>query len=620
MDLKEIKNPEFLKSMNIRELQELADEIRAFLIHSLSKTGGHLASNLGVVELTIALHYVFDSPKDKIFFDVGHQSYTHKILTGRAKDFDKLRQYKGLSGFEKRSESEHDVWEAGHSSTSLSAALGMAVARDLNHENYDIIPVIGDGAISSGMAFEALNEIGSEQRNMIIVFNDNNMSISRNVGALTSAFSKLRSSRGYTNMKRNMKRNLNTTPLGKNVYSGLKSMRDAIKNSVIDKGIFGEFNLDYIGPIDGHNLHDLIQVFNAVKGHDGPIVVHVLTKKGKGYEPCEDDREGRWHGVGPFNVETGKPLHEIPEGYASWAYVMSETVRKMAEGNPDIVALTPAMMYGSCLGKFFAEFPDRSFDTGIAEEHAATFAAGLAISGKRPYFAVYSSFMQRCYDQINHDICRMDLPVVFGIDHAGLVGPDGETHHGIYDIGLLCAIPNMILSQPKDAKEAEDLLFTAFHQKHPFGIRYPKGIVKYDPDYQPEEIPVGTWEIVYDDPESKVIVLTYGESVHTVTDKIKVNHIPATVVNCRFFKPLDTEMIRKLADRHLPMISYEGDVLINGLGAQILDYCNSENIEISLRRLGIPDQYIGQGSERLLRKEIHIDLNSLMDEIEKDIR
>lgn len=614
MDLTDIKNPKFLKSLNVREMEELSAEIRHFLIENISKTGGHLASNLGVVELTIALHYVFNSPTDKIFFDVGHQSYTHKILTGRAGDFHLLRQYEGLSGFEKRKESEHDVWEAGHSSTSLSAALGMAVARDLHHEHYQIIPVIGDGALSSGMSLEALNEIGSEKKNMIIVFNDNNMSISKNVGALTSGFSRLRSSTSYTKLKNSMKKNLRTSNFGEAVYSGLKSIKDSIKANVIDSGIFKEFNLDYIGPIDGHNLHDLIQVFEAVKDHEGPIVVHVITQKGKGYLPCEVDKEGKWHGVGPFNVKTGKSLHEIPEGYCAWAESASDTVRKLAEKDKNIVAITPAMVTGSYMQKFFAEFPDRSFDTGIAEEHAATLAAGMAISGLRPYFVVYSSFLQRCYDQINHDICRMDLPVVIGIDHAGLVGPDGETHHGIYDIGLLSPLPNMILSQPKDAEEMQDLIYTAFQQAHPFAIRFSKGTVKSAASMTGKELPIGSWVKYNDDSANQAAILTYGEDVDRVLDKVIVNHLPITVINCRFFKPLDEEMLSELSRRHMKCIIYEMDMKAGGLAEHILGFMNDREMPLSIKVFGIPDEYIQQGSERLLRRDLKIDLNTLMEE------
>ena len=618
MDLYSIKNPEFLKSMSEKELESLSHEIRNFLIENISKTGGHLASNLGVVELTVALHYVFDSPRDRIFFDVGHQSYVHKILTGRADQFPTLRHYHGLSGFQKRKESIHDVWEAGHSSTSLSAALGMAVARDLSHENFHVIPVIGDGALSSGMALEALNEIGSERKNMIIVFNDNKMSISRNVGGLTSGFSRLRSSKSYTKIKAGMKKNLRSNSFGSTIYTALKTFKDTVRNAVIDGGVFEEFNVDYIGPVDGHNLHDLIQVFSAAAEHEGPIVVHVITQKGRGYAPCESDREGKWHGVGPFDIATGKPLSSIPEGYAAYSQFIADQVEHLADENENIIAITPAMMTGSSLQKFFAKYPTRSFDCGIAEEHAATFAAGLAISGKRPFLAIYSSFLQRAYDQINHDICRMDLPVVIGIDHAGLVGDDGETHHGVFDIGILRPLPNMIIAQPKDASEARDLIRTAFSQKHPFAIRFPKGTVAVNRMREEEDIRIGTWTKHNDHPDNKVCILTYGDLVDTVLEKVRVNNLPVTVVNCRFFKPLDTSMIEELAESGMKLIVYESDMKAGGLASAILEYACDEQIQIHLKRFGIDDEYISQGSLNLLRKDIHIDLPSVLREALKE--
>ena len=614
MNLNDIKNPEFLKSMSEKELVSLCAEVRKFLIDNISKTGGHLASNLGVVELTIALHYVFESPKDKIIFDVGHQSYTHKILTGRAKMFPTLRHYKGLSGFQKRCESEHDVWEAGHSSTSLSAALGMAIARDLNHENYQVIPVIGDGALSSGIALEALNEIGSERKNMIIVFNDNKMSISRNVGGLTSGFSRLRSSKSYTKIKAGMKKNLRTNSFGDSVYTALKTFKDTIRNAVIDGGVFEEFNVDYLGPVDGHNMHDLIQVFQAAAMHDGPIVVHVITQKGRGYEPCEKDREGKWHGVSPFDVATGKPLASIPEGFALWSGFIADEVERMAAENENIVAITPAMMYGSSLQKFFATYPTRSFDCGIAEEHAATFAAGLAISGKRPFLDIYSSFLQRAYDEINHDICRMDLPVVIGIDHAGLVGDDGETHHGVFDVGILRPLPNLIIAQPKDACEARDLLHLAFAQDHPFALRFPKGAVRTDQKREPEPIECGTWTVYNEKPDNTVYLLTYGDLVDPVIEKVQVNNLPITVVNCRFFKPLDTKMIEKIASSGKKVVVYESDMKAGGLASAILEYANDARMPLFIKRFGIGDVYISQGSQKQLRKEIHIDLSSVIEE------
>ncbi len=614
MNLNDIQDPSFLKELSISELNELASDIRLFLIESIAKTGGHLASNLGVVELTIALHYVFNSPIDKIFFDVGHQSYTHKILTGRAKDFPKLRQYRGLSGFEKRSESVHDVWEAGHSSTTLSAALGMAVSRDLKHENYNIVPVIGDGALGSGMALEALNCIGSEKRNMIIIFNDNNMSISKNVGALSKSFSKLRSGKGYNDLKKNMKSILNKNDVGKHVLEGMKYMKDSVKESVVDSGIFGEFNLEYMGPVDGHNISDLIQILNVAKEHEGPVVVHVITKKGKGYLPCEKDREGTWHGVGPFNIETGKQIKETAVGYTSWSKVASEAVVELAAKNKKIVCLTPAMINGSKLENFFSKYPERSFDCGIAEEHAVTFSAGLAISGSRPFLSIYSSFMQRAYDQINHDVCRMDLPVVFGIDRSGLVGEDGDTHHGVFDIGLLRPLPHMILAEPKDAKEARDLFYTAFSQEHPFAIRYPRGDTKESKDSM-NLIPIGKWVTYCDNPSNQVAILSYGPDVDKIISKVTNNELPVTVINCRFLKPFDTELLDELASRNIPLVIYETDMLTGGLGSGILEYYNDNKKQVNITRIGIKDNYVNQGSIKLLREQEHIDLNTLFDKV-----
>ena len=497
MDIKLIKNPKFLKEASVKECQVLGEQIREFLINSISKTGGHLASNLGVVELTIALHKAFNSPVDKIFFDVGHQCYTHKILTGRANEFNKLRQYNGLSGYQKFEESEHDVWEAGHSSTSLSAALGMAIARDLNNEKYHVVPIIGDGALGSGMALEALNNIGSEKRNMIIVFNDNNMSISNNVGAMTKGFARLRTEKRYNSLKQEMKTALNKTDVGKNVLNGLRGIRNIVKEQVVDAGIFGEFDIDYLGPVDGHNIRDLINAFEVAKNHEGPIVIHVLTKKGKGYKFCEEDSVGKWHGVGPFNIATGKPLVGNEGKLISWSQVISDALYELAKEDEDILVLTPAMIAGSKLEKFFAKYPERSFDCGIAEEHAVTLSAALALSNKKPFLSIYSSFLQRGYDQLNHDVCRMNLPVVFGIDRAGIVGEDGDTHHGVFDISFMRSLPNIIMSQPKDAKEANNLLYTAFNQKQPFSIRIPRGSTESNND-KFEKIEIGSWSIFND--------------------------------------------------------------------------------------------------------------------------
>ena len=620
MDLNKISGPEFLKNMSIKQLNDLSFDIRKFLIESVSKTGGHLSSNLGVVELSVALHRVFDSPKDKIFFDVGHQCYVHKILTGRAKDFPTLRQYKGLSGFQKRCESKHDVWEAGHSSTSLSAALGMAVARDLNNQNYSVVPVIGDGSMGSGMSLEALNQIGAEKRNMVIIFNDNNMSISQNVGALTDGFSKLRSSRPYNSLKTDLKTSLDKNVVGKTVLNTLINVKDTIKSSVVDAGIFGEFNLEYLGPVDGHDMKSLIQILQVAKKHNGPVVVHVLTKKGKGYPYCEEDSDGKWHGVSAFNVATGVVNSSLPENHLSWSQVFSETLIDFAKTNQDICAITPAMITGSKLEKFFALNPTRSFDCGIAEEHAATFSASLALSGKRPYFCVYSSFLQRCYDQINHDICRMDLPVVIGIDRCGLVGEDGPTHHGVFDISILNSIPNLIIAQPKDAKEAQNLLYTAFNQKHPFALRFPRGTVPYSKNIQMENIAIGSWTMFNANANSKCVVITYGTDVDKVLSKVVTNQLDVIVVNARYFKPLDTDLINKIISMKLQIITYESDMLKGGLSSSILEYINDQNLNVKIHRIGIKDEYVTYGSMNQIRKEAKIDINYLIDVINTVIK
>ncbi len=618
MDLINIKEPNDIKHLNISELNTLANDIRSFIIDSVSKTGGHLASNLGVVELTIALHYVFNSPKDKIFFDVGHQCYTHKILTGRAKDFSTLRQYNGLSGFQKRNESIHDVWEAGHSSTALSAALGMSISRDLNNENYEVIPVVGDGAMASGMSLEALNQIGTSQSKMIIIFNDNNMSISKNVGALNNGFSRLRTSKTYTGIKSGMRKNLINNNVGQTIYTGLKTVKDSFKNIVIDGGIFEEFNIDYIGPIDGHNIKELIRVLNVAKEHDGPIVVHIATKKGKGYKPCENDREGKWHGVGSFDISTGQIKKSIPENHISYAKLVNDTLIDLAIKDEDIVAITPAMIQGSELNSFFAKFPKRSFDCGIAEEHATTFAAGLAINGKKPFLCIYSSFLQRAYDQINHDICRMDLPVVIGIDHAGLVGEDGETHHGVFDLGILLPLPNMIIAQPKDANETRNLLYTAFKQNHPFAIRYPKTIIKNNIGNY-EELPIGSWELLNDKVDNKAYLLTYGDDVNILLEKIVNNNLPITIVNCRYFKPLDSSILNNIISANKNIYLVEGDMSQGGLSSIILKYLNDNNINKNIRIFGLNNLYIKQGSIRQLRKELGIDSTNVLDTIMKEL-
>ncbi|MDH6366360.1 MULTISPECIES: 1-deoxy-D-xylulose-5-phosphate synthase [unclassified Breznakia] len=616
MNVLDIKQPSDIKVLSIPELEKLAKDIRSFLVESIAQTGGHLSSNLGIVELTLAMHYVFQSPSDKFIYDVGHQSYIHKILTGRAKEFSKLRQYQGISGFQKRKESEHDSWEAGHSSTALSAALGFAVARDLNKEDYQVLPVVGDGSLASGMSFEALNEIGSEKRKMVIVFNDNEMSISKNVGAMSQTFTKLRSSKRYTGFKHGLQEFLSSNSAGQNVLEGLRDLKNNIKHTVVDASFFDDFGLDYIGPIDGHNLHELIRVFEVVKKHDGPIVVHVITQKGKGYLPAQLDDTGAWHGVGKFDVASGKMLSTKPIDHKDWSSIMSDGLLRLAKENEDIVALTPAMMAGSKLQGFYETYPERFFDCGIAEEHAVTFAAALAAAGKRPFISIYSSFLQRAYDQMNHDIARMNLPVVVSVDRAGLVGEDGETHHGLFDIAMFRNVPNLVLSQPKDAKEAHDLLYSAFLHQKPWLIRIPRGSVADNQDPF-TAIEIGSWSKWQASDAVDAFILTYGPDVDNCIQKAKLEKLNVAIINARFFKPLDTAMLQQILTSSKPVVIYETDMKAGGLSSAVLEYANDHNIDANIVRLGIDDHFVCHGNTQVLRQVEHIDLDSCFMELKK---
>lgn len=616
MNISEIKDPKFLKDLNEKQLEELARDLREFLLQSVSKTGGHLSSNLGIVEITIALHYVFDAPKDKILFDVGHQSYIHKMLTGRASMMNTLRQYNGIAGFQKRYESEYDCFEAGHSSTSLSTALGMAVARDLNNDDYSIVPVIGDGAIMSGLALEALNQIGFEQRPMVIVFNDNNMSINKNVGALTKDFANLRNAKSYNNLKDEVKGFLKDKKYGDAVYNAIHNFKKSIKKSVIDSGIFKDLEIEYIGPIDGHNIHDLIRAFTVAKSKKMPCVVHCVTKKGKGYKFTENDINGNWHGVGKFDVQTGKPLNTNPDGYKSYSSLICETIDRMMEQNKDIVTITPAMITGSCLNSVFAKYPGRCFDCGIAEDHAVTFASGLALNGKRPFVSIYSSFLQRAYDQLNQELSRMDLPVVIGIDRAGLVGNDGETHHGVFDISYIRPLPNAVLAQGKNSEEIQDLLFTGFNQEHPFFVRYPRGTIKVTNHEQFHIIKVGSWELFNNTDNESCTIFTYGNDVEIIEDNIKNNNLNYNLVNCRFIKPIDEELLIKIAKRNKPIFIYTTDIIKGGLYDEIIECLNKHGINIPCYVLGIDDKFVTHGNTIQLKEALNIDIKSLFQFIE----
>ena len=614
MKINELKHPNQLKNLSVNELNELCQQIRTFLIENISHTGGHLGSNLGIVETCVAMHKVFDSPNDKMIFDVGHQSYVHKILTGRANRFSTLRQYKGLSGFQKRIESEHDCYEAGHSSTALSSALGFALARDYDHKDNEVIAVVGDASLMSGISLEALNTIGEKQTKMIIVLNDNGMSISKNVGALSQTLTKMRTSNVYNKTKKAVTTSLHKNKTGENVYHAISDLKSLLKKNVVESSFFGDFGLDYLGPIDGHNLEQIIQTFEVAKKHNGPIVVHISTTKGKGYSYAENDTTGKWHGISPFNPRTGEVLKKLPENVVSWSQWMSDTVSELANKDKDIIAITPAMIAGSKLENFQKKHPSRLIDCGIAEDHAAILASGLACAGKKPYLAIYSSFLQRAYDPINHDICRMDLPVVLGIDRAGLVGEDGATHHGTFDIQLLRSLPNMILTQPKDALEAQNLLYTAFNQTHPFAIRFPRGNVeKCSAEFNPIE--VGSWSEFKVNETVDCTVITYGNDVDTIYSKAVANELNLSVVNARFIKPMDTDMLDMIASRKKPIIVFETDILAGGLSSAILEYYNDTNQNVQLIRFGIDDHFVDHGSVAELRRQEGIDLNALFDTI-----
>ncbi len=611
----DIESPQDIKELSIHQLEILARDIRSFLIESISKTGGHLSSNLGLVEVTLAMHYVFDSPKDKFIFDVGHQCYVHKICTGRSRQFATLRKKDGLSGFQKRKESEYDCWEAGHSSTSLSAGLGYAIARDLKKDDYQVVALIGDGSLTGGMALEALNDIGSKQKKMIIIFNDNNMSISKNHSGVEKRITSLRASHLYIDLKKDVKTNLQSKKIGNKVFNKLSSVRDRIKEEVIDAPLFQEFNLDYMGPVDGHDLRSLIKVFTAVKNHDGPIVIHVLTKKGKGYSYAEADKIGKWHGVSPFNIKTGESLSKLPANQISWSQVISNTLLDFAKKDESIVAITPAMAQGSKLLEFQEKYPDRFFDCGIAEQHAITMASAMALGGLKPFVSIYSSFLQRAYDQVNHDLARMNLPVVLGIDRSGLVGEDGETHQGVFDISMLRSVPNLVLSQGKDAEETQNLLYTAFQSNGPFCLRYPRGNVSYKANKEYKKIEIGSWEkTVIGTPEK--IVITYGPDVDHVIHIARENKMNLLVVNARFFKPIDTKMIDLLIKMNLPITVYETDVKIGGLASSILEYLNTK--EEWIHSIGIDDHFVCHGPVRELRKQEGISTEQLFETLAKE--
>lgn len=611
MDLRKIQDPHFLKDLNEQQLNKLAADIRKFLLQNISKTGGHLSSNLGIVELTIALHYVFNSPEDKIFFDVGHQSYVHKILTGRAKYFPSLRKINGLSGFQKRCESVHDVWEAGHSSTALSAATAMAIARDLNHQHYEVIPVVGDGAIVGGESLEALNHLGSLKNKVIIILNDNQMSISQSIGGFNNFLKDIRISNTYNRMKTDYKNILSKKKFGDKLYHATKNVKDFVKRGLINETIFENFGLDYIGPVDGHDIEEIIRVLNLAKANKKSVVVHVITKKGKGYSYAENDKTGKWHGIEPFHVKDGST--KIKKSLPSWSSIMANHILKWMQSDKDIVTITPAMIYGSALNEIFEKFPERSFDVGIAEEHAMTFTAGLAISHKKPFVSVYSSFLQRAYDQIVHDIARMSLPCLCSIDRAGIVGSDGPTHHGVFDISFMNAIPNIVYFAPKDAVELKQFVNTAFTNfQVPYFIRIPRGNTEDKAVALNDVIELGTWTVELYPDEYDMTIITYGENVNIVKNMIETNSLKIRLVNARFIKPFDKMMIKHIfQDDQKPVMVYETDLKAGSLGTYILDFCNKIHVLRDFEHIAIENHFSMQGSKEEIYKDEGIDINAV---------
>lgn len=608
LDLLAIKDPSFLKTMNIEELENLSEEIRAFLIEKLSKSGGHIGPNLGVVELTIALHKCFDSPKDKFIFDVGHQSYVHKILTGRADQFDTLRQYKGLCGFPKMSESEHDVWETGHSSTSLSAAMGMATARDIKGENNYVVPIIGDGALTGGMALEALNHIGHEKKDMLVILNDNEMSIAPNVGALHNVLGKLRTAGKYQWAKDELEDLLKKIPaVGGKLATAAEKVKDSLKYLVVSGVFFEELGFTYLGPVNGHDYHDLIENIQYAKKTKGPVLLHVITKKGKGFSPAEEDTIGTWHGTGAYKIDTGDLIKAVNTA-PSWSALISDTVLGLARDDRRIVAITPAMPVGSKLEKFAEELPDRMFDVGIAEQHATTMAAGLATQGMKPFLAIYSTFLQRAYDQVLHDICRQKLNVFIGIDRSGLVGADGETHQGVFDIAFLRSLPHMTIMMPKDENEGQHMVNTAIeYNDGPIALRYPRGNgLGVQMDEQLKTIPIGSWEILKQGHDA--VILTFGTTIPMALEAANYMEklgLSIQVVNARFIKPLDENMLHKIMQKNMPILTIEEAVLQGGFGSAVLEFAHDHSYEnIVIDRMGVPDYFVEHGAVEQLLEEI----------------
>lgn len=617
MLLEKIQKENDIKQLKPEELEKLAEEIRQFLVEKISVTGGHLASNLGVVELTMALHLAFELPQDKMIWDVGHQSYTHKILTGRRAGFDDLRKYGGMSGFPKRKESECDAFDTGHSSTSISAGLGYVAARDIKGEEHSVISIIGDGAMTGGMAYEALNNASRLKSNFIIVLNDNNMSISENVGGMSRYLNGLRTAEAYTGLKKGVEDTLMKIPVqGEKILYQMKKTKSGLKQLFVPGMFFEDMGITYLGPVDGHDIRKLYKTFQEAKRVDHAVLVHVLTKKGKGYGPAEEN-PSRFHGIVPFDIETGEAKEKSSKD--SYTDIFSKVFCDIAKQNDAVVGITAAMADGTGLARFARMFPDRFFDVGIAEEHALTFAAGLAAGGLKPVVAVYSSFLQRAFDQAIHDVCLQNLPVMIAVDRAGLVGSDGETHQGLFDLSFLNMIPNMTILSPKNRWEMADMVRFCADFQYPVALRYPRGAAYEGLSAFRTPIVYGKSEILYEEEDIAVIFVGHmAELAVQVRDRLKEIGYHCSLINARFVKPLDTEMLEALTKDHRLFVTIEENVLSGGFGEQVLHYVSRAKLDVGVRCIGIPDDYVEHGNVDLLRREVGLDAETIVKQIIAD--
>ncbi len=615
MILDSINHPSDLRSLPEGDLPALAEEIREKIVGTVCRTGGHLAPSMGVVELTIALHYAFDTPQDKIIWDVGHQAYAHKLLTGRRDRFATLRQYGGISGFPKREESDCDHFDVGHASTSISAALGMVTARDIKQEQHRVIAVIGDGSISAGLAFEGLNQAGHLQKSLIVVLNDNEMSISQNVGALSAYLNRMMTGNFYTRLRRETKHFLQGIPrLGESMFQIAKKAEESIKGLVAPGLLFEELGFQYVGPIDGHRIDHLLETFRNIKDFTWPVLVHVITKKGKGCEFAECN-PSQYHGVPPFDPDTGKPAAK-KQMVMSYTEVFGQTMLKLAEDNDKVVAITAAMSDGTGLEKFSLQHPDRFFDVGIAESHGVTFACGMAAAGLRPVAAIYSTFMQRAYDQVMHDLCLQKLPVTLALDRAGLVGEDGPTHHGVFDLAYLRHLPNMVVMAPKDENELQHMIKTAVDYDGPAAVRYPRGTgIGVPMDQELKDLELGKGEVLRDGGD--LVIVAIGNMVRPSMDaaeRLAAEGISAAVVNARFVKPLDEELILGLARRTGRIVTVEEHALQGGFGSAVLECFEAHRVSgVKTLRIGIPDRFVEHGAQAILRQKYGLDAEGIHD-------